>query len=152
MLGFIQAMERKMPAAIPLDIRKKIVSIHEKGKMTQVQIAETFDITNVSVCKFVNKVKRGEDLAIKKSPGRPSRMNQTYLKILKDIVLASPDKTLMKYSHLFEDKTGLRISRSAMDRFIKKLNFRRKKKSLYAQEQDRPDVKKKRRLYVRIRK
>lgn len=146
MFILIQATERKMPAAIPLDIRKKIVSIHEKGKMTQVQIAEAFDITNVSVCKFVNKAKRGEDLTIKKSSGRPSRINETHLKILKDIVLANPDKTLMEYSHLFEDKTGLWISRSAMDRFIKKLNFRRKKKSLYAQEQDRPVIKKKEKI------
>jgi len=132
----------EMPKFIPVAVRKKIVSAYEKGKMTQGQIAEIFDTTNVSVCRFVQRSRRGDDLAVKKGTGRPSPMNKEGLKILKEIVLAQPDKTIMEYSSLFQRKTGIYISRSAMCRFLKKLNLRRKKKSLYAQEQDRPDVKK----------
>lgn len=152
MLIFLQTKGLEMPKFIPVAVRKKIVSAYEKGKMTQVQIAEIFDTTNITVCRFVQRSRKGDDLAVKKGTGRPSPMNEEGLKKLKEIVLSEPDKTLMEYCSLFEKKTGIYISRSAMDRFIKKLNFRRKKKSLYAQEQDRPDVKKKRRLYVRIGK
>lgn len=152
MLVFIQAMERKMPAAIPVEVRKKIVSVYEKKKMTQAEIAEAFDTTDRTVCRFVSKVRSGEGLAVKKQTGRPSYMNPDRLVILKNIVLEQPDKTLIEYCNLFQEKTSVSVSRSSMDRFLKILNLGRKKKSLYAQEQDRLDVKKKRRLYVRVRK
>lgn len=141
-----------MPAAIPVEVRKKIVSVYEKRKMTQAQIADAFDITDRTVNRFVRKSKSGEGLAIKKRTGRPSYMTYDHFAILKNIVLDQPDKTLIEYCDLFQKKTSISVSRSSMDRFLKKLNLRRKKKSLYAQEQDRPDVKKKRRLYVRTRK
>ena len=141
-----------MPTAIPVEVRKKIVSAYEKGTRTQVEIAEIFDTTNRTVCRFVKKSRNGEGLAIKERSGRPSPMNKEGLATLKDIVLSKPDKTIIEYCSLFQKKTGIYVSRSAMGRFLKKLNLRRKKKSFYAQEQDRPDVKKKRRLHGGVRK
>ena len=140
-----------MPKAIPIEVREKIVAAYEKGKRTQDDIADIFGTTQRTVTRFVNKARTGEGLAIKPRTGRPSPMDSQGLIILKDIVLSKPDKTVIEYCNLFEKKVGLSISRSSMSRFLKKLNLRRKKKSLYAQEQDRPDVKKKRRLHGSVR-
>jgi len=138
-----------MPTAIPVEVRKKIVSVYGKGKMTQAQVAEAFDTTSRTVNRFLRKSKSGEGLAIKKRTGRPSYMDCISFETLKNIIIDQPDKTLIEYCELFNKKTGISTSRSSMDRFLKKLNLRRKKKSLYAQEQDRIDVKKKKRFYVR---
>ena len=141
-----------MPKAIPIEVREKIVAAYEKGTRTQNEIAEIFDTTQRTVTRFVTKKRMGKGLEIKPRSGRPSPMDSKELVILKDIVLLQPDKTVLEYCHLFQKKTGLKISRSSMSRFLKKLNLRRKKKSLYAQAQDRPDVKKKRRFHGSARK
>lgn len=138
-----------MPTAIPVEVRKKIVSIYDKGKMTQAQVAEAFYTTGRTVNRFLRKSKSGEGLAIKKRTGCPSYMDCISFETLKNIIIDQPDKTLIEYCELFNKKTGISTSRSSMDRFLKKLNLRRKKKSLYAQEKDRIDVKKKKRFYVR---
>ncbi|HET7115096.1 MAG TPA: hypothetical protein VFI29_01310 [Hanamia sp.] len=83
----------------------------------------------------------------KKQTGRPGSIDHEGLNILKVIVLREPDKILSEYCDLFEKETDIFISLPVMCRALKKLKLRRKKKSFYAQEQDRPDVKKKTRFY-----
>ena len=62
---------------------------------------------------------------------------------MKKVALSHPDKTLAEYCELYEEKTNIKVSVPVMCRALKQLNLRRKKKSFYAAEQDRHDVKKK---------
>lgn len=131
-----------MARAISLEVREKIVSAYKRGLGTQEEIADMFDVTRRTVSSFINKA-LNDDLNPKKQTGRPGSIDHEGLNILKDIVLHEPDKTLSEYCVFFEEETDIFISRPVMCRALKKLKLRRKKKSFYAQEQGRPDVKKK---------
>ena len=137
---------KRMTTPISLDVRKKIIAAYEKGLGTQEEIARIFGTTRRTVTRSVRKANE-DNLAPKSPPGRLASIDEEGLLLLKKIVLSKPDKTLSEYCAIFEDEMGIYISLPVMCRALKKLNLRRKKKSFYAQEQDRPDVKKKRRLY-----
>lgn len=137
-----------MPSPISLEIRNKIVEAYQKGVGTQAYIAEIFGTTRRTVNKLINMALTG-NLAPKKQTGRPSSIDHEGLEVLKDIVLSQPDKTLAEYCELYEEEIGVEISVPVMCRALKQLNLRRKKKSFYAQEQDRPDVKKKEKILWR---
>lgn len=135
-----------MPSPISLSVREKIVEAYQKGIGTQSYIADIFGTTRRTVNKLVN-LALVDDLAPKKQTGRPASIEHKGMKVLKKMVLSEPDKTLAEYCELYEEETDVHISVPVMCRALKQLNLRRKKKSFYAAEQDRPDVKKKRKFY-----
>ena len=132
-----------MPKPITIEVREKIVQAYNNNIGTQSYIAKIFGVTCRTVNKLIN-LSINNNLAPKKPTGRPPFINKEGLSILKKIVLLHPDKTLDEYSNLFKKSTGIHVSIPVMCRALKKLNLRRKKKSFYAQEQEREDVKKKR--------
>lgn len=132
-----------MTTAVPIEIRKLIVQACEEGLDTQKHIAEIFRVTTRTVLNFLKLSREGQDLNEKPRSGRPPAINEDNMAIIKIIILSDPDKTLKEYCALIEDELGIKIGTSVMGRVCQKLDLRRKKKSFYAAEQDRQDVKKK---------
>jgi transposase len=58
------------------------------------------------------------------------------------LLQSHPDSTLDELRALFREKAGISLSRAAPHRTARRCGFTRKKKSAYAQERDRPDIKK----------
>jgi len=54
------------------DLRKKIVAAIERG-MPKAQAARTFDMSLSSLKRYARRVRQGDSLTPKKSPGRPPR-------------------------------------------------------------------------------
>jgi len=131
----------------PLAVREKIVSAYKMDLGSQSELAEVFNLNERTVRRFIQKDRQG-DLTPKKGTGRRPSIDEDGLSTLEAIVLNEPDKTLSEYCSIFESIVGIFVSLPVMCRALKKLNLRRKKKSFYAQEQDRPDVKKKRGFYI----
>ena len=106
-----------------------------------------FEVCERSVDKYLFLYRNNIDLEPGKSTGRPALLGDKELNIVREMVIDKPDKTLAEYCDFFYKKTKILVGTSIMDRAFKKLNITRKKKSYYAQEQEREDVKKKRGLY-----
>ncbi len=135
-----------MAAPTPLAVRERVVSAYERELGSQSELAEVFNLNERTVRRFIQKDRQG-DLTPKKGTGRPPSIDMEGLNTLEAIVENEPDKILSEYCSIFEKITGIFVSVPVMCRALKKLNLRRKKKSFYAQEQDRPDVKKKTGFY-----
>lgn len=135
-----------MTAAIPLAVREKIVSAYTRELASQSELAEMFNLHERTVRRFIHKDRKG-DLNPKKRIGRSPMIGVFELKKIEAMVELEPDKTLSEYCVIFEEISGISVSVPVMCKTLKKLNLRRKKKSFYAQEQERSDVKKKTRFY-----
>ena len=65
------------------DLRQKIVSSVERG-MSKAQAARTFEVSLSSVKRYVDKARRGQSLAPKKSPSSPPKLDQKATKLLEE--------------------------------------------------------------------
>jgi transposase len=137
-------MEPRMPAPYSLDLRRKAVLACEKGRETQEEIAEQFGIgyRTLKGWLFLKKV-TGEVKAkehIHRGP-LPIIGDKEQL-FIKRLVENKPDILISEIRELYAKKYKVHIAQSMVSRAFKKLNLRRKKKSTYAIEQEREDVKK----------
>jgi transposase len=109
------------------DLRRRIVSAVEEGGMSKAQAARTFSVSLSSVKRYLNKAKRGESLAPKKSPGSAPKLDEKATKLLGGDLEERPYLTLQERCDYIEAMTGLAVSRSTMCRAIARIGSTRKK-------------------------
>jgi putative transposase len=137
-----------MARALSRELREAIVGAYNRSESTIAETAILFGISERTVNKYLRLERENGDLTPGKSTGRPGKITDVHDKTILKIVKSSPDKTLSEYCDEFYERTGIIVGTTIMFRAFEKLNIRRKKKSYYASEQDRPDVKKKTRLHI----
>lgn len=137
-----------MAAAYSKDLRESIVNAYQKGFGSIKKVSDFFSVCERSVDKYLYLFRNNIDLNPGKSTGRTPIIQEKELKIIHEMVDDKPDQTLDEYCQIFHNQTDILIGKSIMDRAFKKLNITRKKKSYYAQEQERPDVQKKRNDFI----
>ena len=135
-----------MPFSYPVELRDKAVQTYLKGKGSQKEIANIFGIGLSSLRRYLRQYEESGDLTPKTHPGRPPMLGEGDLQRIKDWVEARPDIELKELCALVEQELGKEVSEPTMCRACQALDLRRKKKSYYASEQDREDVKKTYRL------
>ena len=131
---------------ISLQIKELIIQKTEDG-LTQLEIADDLNVSQSTVSETLTKFRdRGHLLPLTGS-GRKATYSDDELLELKLIVNQKPDLTLVEYAECLAkrfDKSVL--STSQMHRIMVKLGLTRKKKSKFAEEQLKPENKKKTRL------
>lgn len=132
-----------MPAPYSKDLRKKIVEAYKAGEGTQEEISERFKVCLLTVKRYWKKFQETGDIeAIKGEKGRPASISGKHLeeRLLK-IVEKHPDATLEELCEFYNKKQGIKVViPMVMHRTLKRLGVKRKKKSHYAAEQERPDI------------
>lgn len=112
--------------AYSIDLRKRIVKAIEEGE-SQKAVAERYQVCRWTVNKFVRLYKEG-NLEPKKHPGQPAWLSKEDSKKLKKQVEKYPDLTLDEHSDLLYEKTGLKLARSTMHKYLDKMNLSLKKR------------------------
>ena len=95
--------------------------------MSKAQAARTFSVSLSSVKRYVDKARRGESLAPKKSPGSAPKLDEKARKLLEDDLRERPFATLQDRCDYIETVTGLSVSRSTVCRAISRIGPTRKK-------------------------
>jgi transposase len=133
-----------MPAPYSLDLRRKAVSACEEGEGTQLEIAQQFGIGLRTLKEWIFLKKETGDVQPKEHihRGQLPIIDDKGLLFIKRIIENKPDILISDIQELYVKKFKIEVAQSMVSRALKKLNFRRKKKSEYAIEQDRDDVKK----------
>src|ERR671915_139678 len=109
-----------------VDLRRRIVSAVEGG-ISKARAARTFSVSLSSVKRYVDKAKRGESLAPKKSPGSPPKLDDKATKLLEEDLKEHPYATLQERRDYIEALSGISVSRSTMCRAIARIGPTRKK-------------------------
>lgn len=136
-------LEARMPAPLSLDIRQTIKELLSCG-LTHDTIADDLSISRPAVTSLKKHIETHGHIYPIKPPGNTPTLTEDDYPAIRKIVKEQPDLTLEEYADKIAEKTGKPIlSTPTICRVLKKLNLRRKKKSKYAEEQDREDIKKK---------
>lgn len=114
-------------SAYSIDLREKIVAAYEAGNTSVRKVAERFMVNPNTVQRLLNRKRRTGSLAPKRATGgKPSQLAEHEADV-RAMVEQHPDYTLEEYCEYWQDKTGVRLSASAMCRFLQKLNLTVKK-------------------------
>ena len=137
-----------MPAPYSLDLRLKAISAYENEEGTQAEISERFMICETTLWLWLKAKNKTGRINPKEHiyRGRKIILDGENLEFIKELVSKKPDILIKEIQELYRKKFKADVAQSMVSRAFKRLNLRRKKKSLYAQEQDREDIKKKRTL------
>jgi transposase len=107
------------------DLRKKIVAAIERG-MPKAEAARTFDVSLSSVKRYARRVRQGDSLTPKKSPGRPRKADEKAQLLFEKDVEERPAATIGQRRSFLEHITGTTLSDSTVRRLMKRLGFSQK--------------------------
>lgn len=114
--------------AYSLDLRQKIVDAYAEGNLSQRQLAKQFRVALSFVEKLLKQHRETGNIAPKKRLNQtPTKLNDEQLKVLEQLVEEHNDATLEELRALLEQKTGVCIGRSTVDRMLSKLDLTVKK-------------------------
>lgn len=118
-----------------VDLREKIISVYEAGNTSIRKVAERFKVNKNTVQNLVKrKREKGTLEPSVATGGKPSQLSG-YEQQIDAMVAEHLDYTLAEYCEYWEEKTGVRLSESAMCRFLQKQKLTLKKKQSEAVKQ-----------------
>jgi transposase len=112
------------------DLRVRAVEAVERG-IPRRDVVETFSISLTTLKRWLRKRREGQDLSSGTSTGRKRRILATEAeeRALWVQLETNDDATLERHCELWEERKGVRVSRSAMSRAIRhKLGWTYKKR------------------------
>ncbi len=111
-----------------LDLRQKIIDVYENEPISQRQLAKRFGVALSFIEKLLKQKRQTGSIAPKvRTEQTPTKLTTEQLAVLEQLVEDHNDATLVELAKLLEAKTGVRISRSTVDRMLKKLDLSVKK-------------------------
>jgi len=119
----------------PADLRKKVLSAYQNGQGSMRQPAERFTVSLTFVFNLIKNFRQNGHIRPKPHGGgnRPA-ISEDGCGIISEITDKKPDMTLKELCEYYEYKCGKKVSKSAMDRTLRKMKITRKKKSLRSEK------------------
>ena len=106
-------------------LRWRAIKAVEAGEAVK-SIAQRLEVSDKWVYKLAKQYRETKHYEVRKSPGRPRKLNDKDLKTLADLVKQFPDATLRE----LKEKGELDISISSLDRYLLRMKITFKKTSL----------------------
>ena len=114
--------------AYSLDLRQKIVDAYAEGNISQRQLAKQFRVTLSFIEKLLKQQREIGSIAPKQRTRQtPRKLTDEHLKVLEQLVEEQNDATLEELRARLEQRTGVCIGRSTVDRMLVKLDLTVKK-------------------------
>jgi transposase len=112
--------------AFSLDLRQRVVDALQSGQ-TRPQVSERFGVSLATIDRLARQWRQTQDLNPRPIPGRARAITETEREILQTLVSTQEDPTLSSLSKAWEEKTGKKISLSALQRNLVWLGYSHKK-------------------------
>jgi transposase len=130
------------------DLRERVLQAYDAGDGGYVTLSRRFRVAESTVYRWVRECRQEGKRAPKVyRHGFVSVLDDDDGAVLRRLVEEQPDTTLAEYATRFEARTGWAVSLSSVCRALKRWRLKRKRKSVRASEQQRPDVAAKRVAY-----
>lgn len=111
-----------------LDLRQKIVNVYATGNISQRQLATQFQVALSFIQKLLKQHRETGDIAPRKRLTQtPTKLNSEQIMVLEQLVEARNDATLDELRYELEQKTGVLIGRTTVDRMLRRLELTVKK-------------------------
>ncbi len=109
------------------DLRDRVIAAVAAGQQTHPEIAETFEVSESTIDKWVKRWRDTGCVAALPLAGGRHRTLQDCTTIIRSEVKRQPDVTLEELCERVETQTGVRANRSMMSRELRLLALPRKK-------------------------
>jgi transposase len=127
-----------------IDLRERVAAAVDHHEGSQRQIADRFRVSLSFITRLLRHRRRTGSLAPEPhGGGHPPALDRAGRERLRRLVRKQPDATLEELA----GRVGVRCSRMAIFRTLRKLRITRKKKSLHSKERDSPRVRRERRAF-----
>lgn len=114
--------------AYDLDLRKKIINAFCNKEGSYRKLAKIFNVSLSFIQKLIGRyLDTGTIEPLPHKSNNPAKIKEEHYQILRKLVLENNDATLEELCIKMEQKTKLKVSRSAMSRTLEKLQITRKK-------------------------
>jgi len=133
-----------MPKNYDLKFREKILEAYLDKEETILEIAERFKVSESTVKRIARRYKETGSVEVYiYNAGRHELIDDKGKATLKKIIASSPDLTLRELQEKYESIHKIKPVLTVFHNTLKKMKLTYKKKSKFAQQQLREDVKKK---------
>ena len=117
-----------MPLPYSGDLRERVLSACEHGRLSRAKIARLFQVAESTVYRWLQAWRREGRGAAKPHAGGPApRLDEAALQKLAAIVAEANDLSLAEYAQRLHERTGVAVSGPTVCRALQKLGLRRKK-------------------------
>ncbi|MDY6966955.1 MAG: IS630 family transposase [Halobacteriota archaeon] len=131
--------------AYSIDFRRKIIKAHEDEEISQRELAKRFGVALSFVQKLLKRYRETDSVGPKRRTQQtPSKLTPGHLAVLRRLVEEQNDATLEELRERLIAEIQVSVSRSTIDRALKKLGFDIKKKTFHADEKESERVQLKR--------
>jgi transposase len=119
------------------DLRERIVAAIDRGEHSLRQLAHLFSVHLSFLVRLLQRRRATGSVQPKPHGGGPTpKLDEAAVQRLVELVRQQPDATLAE----LRDRLGIPCHIATIARVLRRHRITRKKKTLHAQEQDRPDV------------
>ena len=116
-----------MPVPYSFDLRTRVVAA--AAEQTQEEVAARFAVSESTVYKWCRRAREtGSPAAKRHTGGGRSKVDAAGATLLQALVAERNERTLEELAGLYQERTGVRLSISAVHRACARLGLRRKKK------------------------
>ncbi len=117
-----------MARAYSMDLRERAVAAVQEEHRPVAEVAERYRITERTLYSWLARLRSEGTLAPRvHGGGRKASVNAAGETVLKELVREQNDRTLEEYLALYREKTGAKLSPSALRRALARLRITRKK-------------------------
>jgi transposase len=102
-----------------VDLRKKIVQSVRKG-ISKSETARRFGVDRSTVRRYLNQLDEEGSVVPKKAPGKPSKLNESALRLLEEDIRERPWATHRQRSEFLYGICGAQVSEATICRAIKR--------------------------------
>lgn len=127
------------------DLRERIVAAIDRGDHSLRQLARLFSVSLSFLVRLLQRRRRTGAVQPKPHGGGPTpKLDAAAVQRLRELVRQQPDATLTE----LRDRLGIPCHIATIARVLRRCRITRKKKTLHAQERDRPDVRARRAAFI----
>jgi transposase len=114
--------------AYSLDLRQKIINVYQHEQISQRQLAKRFNVATSFIIKLLKQYRQTGSIEPKAhGGGNPAKLSAQYQPLVAELVAANNDATILELCAQFEQRAGMRVSRSTMGRAVQQLKLTVKK-------------------------
>jgi len=111
-----------------LDFRQKIIDVYESEKISQRRLAKRFGVAKSFIQNLLKRYRETGSIAPKvRTQQTPTKLNDEQLLILQRLSEDNNDATLLELRNLLAREVEVQVSRSTIDRMLKKFDLTVKK-------------------------
>ena len=117
------------------------MTAYTRGEGTYDEIARRFVVSPASVSRYLRRHREKGSLAPKPATGgQPRRLDEAGEEVLRALVAEQPDAFCRELADRLLERAGVKLDEDTVGKALRRLGLTRKKKTLKAAEQTRPDV------------